>query len=93
MVQFQRPERSPESRRQHGHVAGGAVVYDWLGVKEKCAQWYRDGGHDQGEKDWKALADFSDFILHGKPLPNPESFYQEPWKDLPLHFSWKAPAR
>ncbi len=69
------------------------VVYDWLGVKEKCAQWYRDGGHDQGEKDWKALADFSDFILHGKPLPNPESFYQEPWKDLPLHFSWKAPAR
>ena len=30
------------------------VVYDWLGVKEKCAQWYRDGGHDQGEKD-KAL--------------------------------------
>ena len=67
------------------------VVYDWLGVKEKCAQWYRDGGHDQGLEDWKALADFTDFIFHAKPLPDPKSFYQEPWSELPLHFSWKAP--
>jgi len=66
-------------------------VYDWLGVKERCAQWYRDGGHDQGSKDWKALADFSDFILFKTPLPNEKTFYQEPWPDMPLHYSWKAP--
>jgi dienelactone hydrolase len=67
------------------------VVYDWLGVKERCAQWYRDGGHDQGVRDWKALADFADFIFFEKPLPEPDTFYQEPWPDLPLHYSWKAP--
>jgi len=67
------------------------VVYDWLGVKERCAQWYREGGHDQGEQDWKALAEFADFILFDKRLPNPKAFYQEPWPDIPLHYSWQAP--
>ncbi len=66
-------------------------VYDWLGVKDRCAQWYREGGHDQGSRDWKALADFADFIFFKKPLPNPETFYQEPWPQIPLHYSWKAP--
>ncbi len=66
-------------------------VYDWLGLKEHCAQWYREGGHDQGAQDWKALADFADFILFDKPLPEPKSFYQEPWPEIPLHYSWKAP--
>lgn len=67
------------------------VVYDWLGVKQRCAQWYREGGHDQGVQDWKALADFADFIFYDKPLPDANTFYQEPWPDIPLHFSWKAP--
>ena len=67
------------------------VVYDWLGVEDRCAQWYRKGGHDQGAEDWKALADFSDYVLFGKALPDPKSFYQEPWPNEPLHFSWKAP--
>jgi dienelactone hydrolase len=68
------------------------VVYEWLGVKERCAQWYREGGHDQGAQDWKALADFADFIVHDKPLPDPKTFYQEPWPDIPLNYSWKAPS-
>ena len=68
------------------------VVYEWLGVKERCAQWYREGGHDQGEQDWKALAEFADFILFDKRLPNPKAFYQEPWPDIPLNYSWKAPS-
>ncbi len=66
-------------------------VYDWLGVKERCAQWYREGSHDQGAQDWKALADFADFIFFEKPLPDSKAFYQEPWPDIPLHYSWKAP--
>ena len=66
-------------------------VYDWLGMKERCAQWYRDGGHDQGPQDWKALADFADFIFFETPLPNPKTFFQEPWPDIPRHYSWKAP--
>jgi hypothetical protein len=66
-------------------------VYDWLGVKERCVQWYREGGHDQGAQDWKALADFADFIFFEKPLPDSKAFYQEPWPDIPLHYSWKAP--
>jgi dienelactone hydrolase len=67
------------------------VVYEWLGVKERCGQWYREGGHDQGAQDWKALADFADFILFDKPLPQPKAFYQEPWPNIPLHYSWTAP--
>lgn len=66
-------------------------VYDWLGVKERCGQWYREGGHDQGALDWKALADFADFIFFEKTLPDPKSFYQEPWPDMPPHYSWEAP--
>ena len=38
--------------------------------------------------DWKALADF---IFFDKPLPDPKTFYQKPWPDIPLHYSWKAP--
>ncbi|MDA7878315.1 hypothetical protein N9B39_02065 [bacterium] len=68
------------------------VVYDWLGEKKRCAQWYREGSHDQGVQDWEALADFSDFILFNKSLPEPKTFYQEPWPEIPLHFSWKAPS-
>ncbi|HIE97462.1 MAG TPA: hypothetical protein EYQ63_10705 [Fuerstia sp.] len=68
------------------------IVYEWLGVKERCAQWYREGGHDQGARDWKALADFADFIFFDKPLPDPKAFYQEPWPDISLHYSWKAPS-
>ena len=67
------------------------MVYDWVGVKDRCAQWYRPGGHDQGVDDWKALADFADFVFFGKPLPKPEDFYQEPWPKEPPHFSWTAP--
>ena len=67
------------------------VVYDWLGVKDRSAQWYRKGGHDQGAEDWKALADFADYVLFAKPLPDRNDFYQEPWPDEPLHFSWSAP--
>ncbi len=66
-------------------------VYDWMGVKDRCSQWYRDGGHDQGARDWKALADFADFVFFDKPLPNPESFYQEPWPEMPRLYPWKAP--
>ena len=33
----------------------------------------------------------ADFIFFEKPLPDPEAFYQEPWPDIPLHYSWKAP--
>ena len=68
------------------------VVYDWMGVKEKCAQWYREGGHDQGAQDWKALADFADYIFFQEPLPDPRAFYQEPWPEMPRLFSWDAPA-
>jgi dienelactone hydrolase len=67
------------------------VVYEWLGAEEWCAQWYREGGHDQGARDWRALADFADFIFFEKPLADPKAFYQEPWPDIPLHYSWKAP--
>ena len=66
-------------------------VYDWLGVKERCAQWYREGGHDQGPQDWKALADFADFIFFGTALPDSKAFYQEPWPEIPLHYSWRCP--
>lgn len=67
------------------------VVYDWLGQPERCSQWYRPGGHDQGRPDWQALADFADFIFYDKALPDPSKFYQTPWPDIPLHYTWQAP--
>jgi hypothetical protein len=67
------------------------VVYEWMGIKDRCAQWYRPGGHDQGADDWKALADFADHVFFGKPLEKAADFYQEPWPSEPLHFSWVAP--
>ncbi len=66
-------------------------VYDWMGIKERCAQWYRPGGHAQGVDDWKALADFADFIFFEKPLPKPGDFYQNPWPEIPRHYTWQAP--
>ena len=45
----------------------------------------------QDAEDWKALADFSDYVLFGKDLPDPQALYQEPWSNEPLHFSWTAP--
>lgn len=41
-------------------------VFDWLGVSERQAIHWRDGGHNQNEEDWVALLDYCDFLFFDK---------------------------
>jgi len=41
-------------------------VFAWLGVEDRCAIHWRDGGHNQREEDWLALFDFCDREFFGK---------------------------
>lgn len=41
-------------------------VYRLLGNEERIGIWYREGGHEQGLADWRALLDFADWHLLGK---------------------------
>lgn len=41
-------------------------VYRWLGVEDRIALHWRDGGHNQDEEDWRALLDFCDYHFFSK---------------------------
>jgi hypothetical protein len=64
-------------------------VYRFLGVEAHCGIWYREGGHDQGIEDWRALLDFADLHFFGKEAGR--SFDSNPFPDLPAGYSWNAP--
>jgi dienelactone hydrolase len=66
-------------------------VYRFLGAGERLGIWFREGGHEHGEADWRAFLDFMDWQLCGK---NPACrFDSNPHPGLPSAFSWTAPAR
>jgi len=43
-----------------------AEVYEFLGVPEKCAVHYREGGHEYNPEDWNVVLDFCSVILNGE---------------------------
>jgi len=64
-------------------------VYTFLGVPEKIGHHFRSGGHSQNAEDWKALFDFADFIIRGKPLPS--DFYDTNYPFDKTQWKWEAP--
>jgi hypothetical protein len=64
-------------------------VYTFLGVPEKIGHHFRGGGHAQNADDWKALFDFADFIIRGKPLP--ADFYARNYPTDKTQWEWKSP--
>jgi hypothetical protein len=63
-------------------------VYRFLGAEDRIGIWYRVGGHDHGEVDWKALLDFADWQWRGKTTTT--RFDRCPFDNLPRPFSWSA---
>ena len=41
-------------------------VYKFLGVEDRIAIAYREGGHDHGMADWRTLLDFRESVFRGK---------------------------
>ena len=68
---------------------GAKVVYDWLGVPDRIAMHWRQGGHAQAQRDWRALFDFVDWHFYGKQ-PTAD-FNACPFDDLVVPMKWKAP--
>ena len=64
-------------------------AYRFLGAEGRIGIWYREGEHRHGIADWKAFLDFADVQLRG--LKNQTDFDMNPFPDMPLAFSWRAP--
>lgn len=64
-------------------------VYQFLGVPEKCAIHYREGGHDYNQEDWSVMLDFCKVQLNGDPK---KSNYKIVYKGQPKSgYSWRCP--
>ena len=64
-------------------------VWRLLGAEERCATFYREGGHRHSPADFAALFDFMEADLRGTPLP--DSLTRTPYCDMePLH-EYRAP--
>ncbi len=66
------------------------VVFDWLGVGQKNALHFREGGHEHSSKDWYALLDFADYLFQGKDEDRPSEFNRLPFPER-SSFDWSAP--
>ena len=64
-------------------------VFRFLGVGNKAALWFREGGHEVVPEDWTALLDYADIIFKEKPRTS--GFNRLPFPDKPKAFLWKAP--
>ena len=67
-----------------------AEVYHFLGLEEKCALHFREGGHDFNMEDWQVLLDFVGVQLEGKPKQSNYKTYTP--ADPMIGRSWKAPS-
>ena len=66
-----------------------AEVYHFLGIEEKCALHFREGGHDFNQEDWQVLLDFVGVQLEGKQKQSNYKTYSP--ADPLIGRSWKAP--
>jgi len=65
------------------------VVYDWLGAGDNIALHWREGGHAQGQADWRALIDFADRYFFKKAVKS--TFDVVAYPDAKAPITWKAP--
>lgn len=64
-------------------------VWKLYGAEEKCAVWYREGGHAHGWVDFNALFDFMEADLNGTPLS--EAFTRAPYDDMKPLYEYTCP--
>ena len=64
-------------------------VWKLYGAADRCACWYRPGGHGHRGKDFNALFDFMEADLSGTPLP--DEFTRIPYDDMEPLYEWSAP--
>lgn len=62
-------------------------VYQFLGVEDRIAIAFRDGGHDHSMADWRTLLDFCASVFRGKPRA--DVLQVNPFPDSPVHFDWQ----
>ena len=70
---------------------GAQSVFEFLGAADKLGIYFRTGGHDQNEDDWRTLVDFADKVFFGKTPASGKRFDKLPFPDAPKPFSWPAP--
>jgi hypothetical protein len=64
-------------------------VYRFLNAEERIGVWFREGGHDHGQADWRAFLDFMEWQLWGKESEC--RFDWNPYPDMVPAFSWSRP--
>ena len=64
-------------------------VYRFLAAERRLGLWFREGGHNHGEADWKAFLDFMDWQLCGREPAC--GFDMNPYPEMTPAFSWSAP--
>ncbi len=62
-------------------------VYAFLGVQDRIAIAYRDGGHDHGMADWRTLLDFCESVFRGRPRA--DIVQVDPFPDSQARFRWQ----
>ena len=70
---------------------GTQPVFEFLGAGDKLGIYFRTGGHDQNEDDWRTLVDFADKVFFAKVPASGKRFDQLPFSDAPKPFSWSMP--
>lgn len=66
------------------HLAA-CEAYKFLGVEDRIAIAYREGGHDHCLSDWRTLLDFCDTVFRGKARA--DTLQVNPYPDLKVLFS------
>lgn len=72
-------------------------VFDFVGASENNGIHYREGGHQFGPSDWKALIDFADYHLRDTGNAGEVVYFEKnwiensdrfDWRNIKLHYSW-----
>lgn len=66
-------------------------VYEFLGVKERSAIHYREGGHAYTKQDWAVVLDFTKVQLCGKEKTTGYKSMRE--NENKAGYSWRCPSR
>ena len=67
--------------------AASREVFGFLGVKSNIGLHFREGGHSFSADDWRALLDFADGQLRGRPT----TMRFEGLENVEPAFAWRAP--
>ncbi len=66
-----------------------AEVYRFLGVPNRNAMHFREGGHAYTASDWETVLDFCESMRGGRPMQIPVKTFIE--SEPRVHFDWKMP--